>query len=52
LPQDCKFYGAEETTKETREQPLFLDEELQKQLDKAQRVLGLPPIRFAETSKN
>ena len=49
-----------ETTKEIREQPLFLDEdlsllsneELQKQLDKAQRVLELPPIRFGATSKN
>jgi hypothetical protein len=48
-----------ETTKKIREQRLFLDEELsllpdeelQKQLDKAQRVLGLPPIRFTETSK-
>jgi hypothetical protein len=53
------FKTKAETTKEIREQPLFLDEELsllsddelQKQLDKAQRVLALPPIRFAETSK-
>jgi hypothetical protein len=49
-----------EATKEIREQRLFLDEdlsllsdeELQKQLDKAQRVLDLPPVRFEATSKN